>query len=369
MLVSVSTICAEQQLHIVPDGTTLQECTAAGVGLVMFSIAVSVLLTFGIVPNLLRKGAALRCLEEQAVRGWCACRCCKCTFSTLQWSMRFFDVAMVDPLFDVAIVNALFRRAAPITQIMDTHATELVMVEEHTTPEDTPFHKPAPAHTAQHTSPLPPPPLLQPAQRLHSHVQPTGWLANVRAIPWKDLLPPSSIATILASVVGCIPLLKNALVNDTAPLGTLYQTIDLMAGATVPCMMLGLGATLVTSRGGALPTRVVVAVTGVRLVLLPALGMCVVGLLFVHRPRRVGDDVDARCDGSVAGRHAVSADVVVAADGSDSNHGADACGDGGVWGVRAGDVVVLGVHGRYSHHAVLDAVVLQAVGSECSMNT
>lgn len=67
VLVSVNTICAEQELHIMPGDTSVQQCTAAGVGLVMFSIAISVLLTFGIAPSLLRKGAALKQLEDQAV--------------------------------------------------------------------------------------------------------------------------------------------------------------------------------------------------------------------------------------------------------------------------------------------------------------
>ena len=162
---------------------------------------------------------------------------------------------------------------------MDAEATELVVVD------DTPFEDavhPFKAHlthtnhthTATHNPPLSPPPALPPPLRLHSHVQPSGWLASVRAVPWKDLLPPSSIAAILASVVGCTPLLKNTLVSEAAPLGTLYQTIDMMAGATVPCMMLGLGATLVGNRGNALPATVVVAVTVVRLIVLPMLGTC-----------------------------------------------------------------------------------------------
>lgn len=67
MLVSVSTICAEQELHIVPTDTSVQQCIASGVGLVMFSIAVSVILTFGIAPNLLRRGAVLKQLEDQEV--------------------------------------------------------------------------------------------------------------------------------------------------------------------------------------------------------------------------------------------------------------------------------------------------------------
>lgn len=67
MLVSVSTICAERELNIMHDEATVQQCIAAGVGLVMFSAALGVFFTFGFVPNLLRKGAAFRQVETQEV--------------------------------------------------------------------------------------------------------------------------------------------------------------------------------------------------------------------------------------------------------------------------------------------------------------
>ncbi len=69
MLVSVSTVCAETELHLTPEGVSVQECIAEGVGYVMFSIAVSVLLTFGLVPNILRRGKMYGELEEQEVCG------------------------------------------------------------------------------------------------------------------------------------------------------------------------------------------------------------------------------------------------------------------------------------------------------------
>ena len=151
-------------------------------------------------------------------------------------------------------------------QLLETRAHAMELVDS--PPPEDPRH-PFKGH------PTPPTTLLQPPPRLHSHIKaPRGVLARLRAVPWRDLLPPSSIAAILASIAGCVPLLKDLLVSEAAPLGTVYHSLDMMAGASVPCMMLGLGATLVGNRGNALPATVVVAVTVVRLIVLPMLGTC-----------------------------------------------------------------------------------------------
>ncbi len=86
--------------------------------------------------------------------------------------------------------------------------------------------------------------------------------------------PPNPTPCTLSSYPHPLPPPTDVLVSDTAPLGVVYQSADMMAGSTIPCMMLGLGATLITTRGGkALPLRVIGGVFTVRLILLPLLGM------------------------------------------------------------------------------------------------
>lgn len=105
---------------------------------------------------------------------------------------------------------------------------------------------------------------------------------------WKTFLhhTPLSFGDVKAPLHPCKtvnpPPPPDVLVSDAAPLAVVYQSADMMAAATVPCMMLGLGATLITTRGGkALPLGVIVGVAAVRLVLLPALGVwAVLGALW-----------------------------------------------------------------------------------------
>ena len=75
--------------------------------------------------------------------------------------------------------------------------------------------------------------------------------------------------------VGCIAPIKGLLFGADPPLGFLTQSLDTMAGAMIPSMMLVLGSVLHKGPGSAkLPVKTIVGVLAARQILIPMLGQC-----------------------------------------------------------------------------------------------
>lgn len=95
--------------------------------------------------------------------------------------------------------------------------------------------------------------------------------------PLKHILQPPIVASMLAITVGMFPRLSSLLFGEDAPLMFVTDSLSILAGAMVPCIMLVLGGTFsegpVTSSLG-LRTTLGICVT--RLLLLPLVGIGVV---------------------------------------------------------------------------------------------
>jgi len=100
------------------------------------------------------------------------------------------------------------------------------------------------------------------------------WLQQARVM---DILQPPVVASLLALVFGCVPLLRSLIFTEHSFLYFLFDSLNILGGATVPCIMLVLGGNLVQGAGSSeLGLRTTVAITFTRLFLIPPMGMSVV---------------------------------------------------------------------------------------------
>lgn len=97
--------------------------------------------------------------------------------------------------------------------------------------------------------------------------------------PIRHILQPPTIASLLAIVIGTVPLLKAFFFGDDAPLSFLTDSLEILAGAMVPSVMLILGGLLAEGpNDSTLGLRTTVGITVARLLLLPLLGIGIVAL-------------------------------------------------------------------------------------------
>ncbi|XP_066394570.1 protein PIN-LIKES 3-like isoform X1 [Miscanthus floridulus] len=98
------------------------------------------------------------------------------------------------------------------------------------------------------------------------------------AVDLKKLFAPSTIAVIVGFIIGGIPLIRNAIIGDSAPLRVLQESSELIGGGAIPSITLIMGANLLNGvRGGAsVPPSVIAGVIVVRYILLPLLGTALV---------------------------------------------------------------------------------------------
>lgn len=104
-------------------------------------------------------------------------------------------------------------------------------------------------------------------------------LSSVSAtVDLKKLFAPSTIAVIIGFVIGGTPLIRNAMIGDSAPLRVLQESAELIGGGAIPSVTLIMGANLLSGiRGGAsVPPSVIAGVIVVRYILLPLLGTALV---------------------------------------------------------------------------------------------
>lgn len=94
----------------------------------------------------------------------------------------------------------------------------------------------------------------------------------------KKLLAPSTIAVIVGFIIGGTPLIRNAIIGDSAPLRVLQESTELIGGGAIPSVTLIMGANLLNGvRSGArVPPSVIAGVVAVRYILLPLLGTALV---------------------------------------------------------------------------------------------
>ncbi|KAK4477668.1 hypothetical protein RD792_016913 [Penstemon davidsonii] len=97
--------------------------------------------------------------------------------------------------------------------------------------------------------------------------------------PILHILQPPILATLLAFFVGMVPPIKSIVYGDDAPLSFITDSLDILAGAMVPSVMLILGGMLAEGPNASrLGMRTTVGIIVARLLVLPLFGIGVVAL-------------------------------------------------------------------------------------------
>ncbi|KAL0343405.1 UNVERIFIED_CONTAM: protein PIN-LIKES 2 [Sesamum angustifolium] len=97
--------------------------------------------------------------------------------------------------------------------------------------------------------------------------------------PLLHILQPPTFATLLAFFVGMVPPVKSVVYGDDAPLSFITDSLEILAGAMVPSVMLVLGGMLAEGpTESRLGIRTTIGIVVARLLVLPLVGMAVVYL-------------------------------------------------------------------------------------------
>ncbi|RZC93604.1 hypothetical protein C5167_007646 [Papaver somniferum] len=97
--------------------------------------------------------------------------------------------------------------------------------------------------------------------------------------PVRHILQPPTIASFLAIIIGLVPALKASVFGDDAPLAFITDSLEILAGAMVPSVMLILGGMLSEGPNDSkLGIKTIVGVSVARLVVLPVLGIGIIAL-------------------------------------------------------------------------------------------
>lgn len=97
--------------------------------------------------------------------------------------------------------------------------------------------------------------------------------------PIQHILQPPTIASLLAIIVGMVPHIKSFVFGPDAPLSFITDSLEILAGAMVPSVMLVLGGMLAEGpRDSTLGLRTTIGVTVARLLVLPLFGIAIVAL-------------------------------------------------------------------------------------------
>lgn len=95
--------------------------------------------------------------------------------------------------------------------------------------------------------------------------------------PIQHILQPPTIASLLAIIIGTVPQLKALFFGYGAPMSFITDSLEILAGAMVPSVMLILGGMLAEGPNeSTLGLRTTIGIVVARLLLLPLLGMMVV---------------------------------------------------------------------------------------------
>lgn len=97
--------------------------------------------------------------------------------------------------------------------------------------------------------------------------------------PIQHILQPPTIASLLAIIVGMVPVFRDFVFGSDAPLSFFTDSLEILAGAVVPSVMLILGGILAEGpNDSSLGIRTTVGIIVARLVILPFIGIGVVAL-------------------------------------------------------------------------------------------
>ncbi|XP_021733142.1 protein PIN-LIKES 2-like [Chenopodium quinoa] len=97
--------------------------------------------------------------------------------------------------------------------------------------------------------------------------------------PIQHILQPPTIASLLAIVIGIVPHLKELVYGDDVPLAFVTDSLQIVAGATIPAVMLILGGMLAEGPNeSTLGLRTTIGIIVARLLVLPLVGIGVVVL-------------------------------------------------------------------------------------------
>ncbi|GMJ01603.1 PIN-LIKES 6 [Hibiscus trionum] len=95
----------------------------------------------------------------------------------------------------------------------------------------------------------------------------------------KQILQPPIVASILAMVIGTVPVLKKLIFTRDAPLYFFTDSCIILGKAMIPCILLALGGNLVDGPGSSrIGVRTLVAIIIGRLILVPPAGLGIVML-------------------------------------------------------------------------------------------
>jgi predicted permease len=97
--------------------------------------------------------------------------------------------------------------------------------------------------------------------------------------PIHHILQPPTIASLLAIIIGTVPQLKTFFFGNDAPMSFMTDSLEILAGAMVPCVMLILGGMLAEGPNeSTLGIRTTIGIIVARLVVLPIIGIGIVVL-------------------------------------------------------------------------------------------
>lgn len=95
--------------------------------------------------------------------------------------------------------------------------------------------------------------------------------------PIRHILQPPTIASLLAIIVGMVPQIKAFIFGDDAPLAVISDSLEILAGAMVPSVMLILGGMLAEGPDDSkLGRRTTIGIIVARLLILPLVGIGIV---------------------------------------------------------------------------------------------
>jgi predicted permease len=97
--------------------------------------------------------------------------------------------------------------------------------------------------------------------------------------PIHHILQPPTIASLLAIIIGTVPQLKTFFFGNDAPMSFMTDSLEILAGAMVPCVMLILGGMLAEGPNeSTLGIKTTIGIIVARLVVLPIIGIGIVVL-------------------------------------------------------------------------------------------
>ncbi|CAM6032992.1 unnamed protein product [Sphagnum compactum] len=120
-------------------------------------------------------------------------------------------------------------------------------------------------------------PLLVPRSSAAIHMAMARLRNSLSHTRFEDIFQPPVVASLLSLVFGATPILRNLIFTEHSIFFFLYDSLNILGGAMVPCIMLALGGNLVGGPGSSeLGLRTTMAITFARLLLVPPIGLAVV---------------------------------------------------------------------------------------------